>query len=114
MDNIHDVTFQVGNRLFPAHKYVLAVRSDFFQKLFLSDGTPLELTDVYRKDEDAAGLDGVRFENEKINVIAKKTEYFHSMLSSSWIEASSCAALEMPIQSEILKVIVDYLYTDEA
>lgn len=55
MDNIHDVTFQVGNRLFPAHKYVLAVRSDFFQKLFLSDGTPSELTDVYRKDEDAAG-----------------------------------------------------------
>uniref|UniRef100_A0A2K5JLI8 BTB domain-containing protein n=1 Tax=Colobus angolensis palliatus TaxID=336983 RepID=A0A2K5JLI8_COLAP len=97
-------------------------------------------------------LDGVRFENEKINVIAKKTgnklklsqkkcsflcdvtmksvdgkefpchkcvlcarlEYFHSMLSSSWIEASSCAALEMPIHSDILKVILDYLYTDEA
>lgn len=55
MDSFHDVTFQVGNRLFPAHKYVLAVRSDFFQKLFLSDGTLLELTDVYRKDEDAAG-----------------------------------------------------------
>lgn len=273
MDSFHDVTFQVGNRLFPAHKYVLAVRSDFFQKLFLSDGTLLELTDVYRKDEDAAGchlfvvekvhpdlfeyllqfmytdtcdflthgfkprmimnkksedskgspesrlhavnchvddkqksafevyrsnqahtlgerqkskpksskkgkgvgeddpvkmlqnvakkfglsnlssrLDGVRYENEKINVIAKKTgnklklsqkkcsflydvtmksvdgkefpchkcvlcarlEYFHSMLSRSWIEASSCAALEMPIQAEILKVILDYLYTDEA
>lgn len=273
MDSIHDVTFQVGNRLFAAHKYVLAVRSDFFQKLFLSNGTPLELTDVYRKDEDAAGcplfvvekvhpdlfeyllqfmytdtcdflthgfkprmtvnkkpedykgspdshlhkmncheddkqksafevyrsnqahtiserqkskhksskkgkgvgeedpvrmlqnvakkfglsnlssrLDGVRFENEKINVIAKKTgnklklsqkkcsflydvtmksvdgkefpchkcvlcarlEYFHSMLSSSWIEASSCASLEMPMQPEILKVILDYLYTDEA
>ncbi|KAF6114168.1 inhibitor of Bruton tyrosine kinase [Phyllostomus discolor] len=97
-------------------------------------------------------LDGVRFENEKINVIDKKTgnkpklnqgkcsflcdvtmksvdgkefrchkcvlcarlEYFHSMLSSSWIEASSCAALEMPIHSDILKVILDYLYTDEA
>ncbi|XP_063493910.1 inhibitor of Bruton tyrosine kinase isoform X4 [Symphalangus syndactylus] len=97
-------------------------------------------------------LDGVRFENEKINVIAKNTgnklklsqkkcsflcdvtmksvdgtefpchkcvlcarlEYFHSMLSSSWIEASSCAALEMPIHSDILKVILDYLYTDEA
>ncbi|XP_036172490.1 inhibitor of Bruton tyrosine kinase isoform X6 [Myotis myotis] len=97
-------------------------------------------------------LDGVRFENEKINVIDKKTgnkpklnqkkcsfvydvtmksvdgkefpchkcvlcarlDYFHSMLSSSWIEASSCAALEMPIQSDILKVILDYLYTDEA
>ncbi|XP_036172493.1 inhibitor of Bruton tyrosine kinase isoform X8 [Myotis myotis] len=272
MDSIHDVTFQVGNRIFPAHKYILAVRSDFFQKLFLSDGTSLDFTDVYRKDEDSVGcplfvvekvhpdlfeyllqfiytdtcdflthgfkpriilnkkpeeyqgtlnphlnkmnshednqksafevyksnqahtisekqrskfksskkvksvgeddpvrmlqnvakkfgfsnlcsrLDGVRFENEKINVIDKKTgnkpklnqkkcsfvydvtmksvdgkefpchkcvlcarlDYFHSMLSSSWIEASSCAALEMPIQSDILKVILDYLYTDEA
>ncbi|XP_006873336.1 PREDICTED: inhibitor of Bruton tyrosine kinase isoform X3 [Chrysochloris asiatica] len=97
-------------------------------------------------------LDGVRLENEKINVIVKKTgnkpklsqkkcsflcdvtmksvdgkefpchkcvlcarlEYFHSMLSSSWIEASSCAALEMPIHSDVLQVILDYLYTDEA
>ncbi|XP_006873335.1 PREDICTED: inhibitor of Bruton tyrosine kinase isoform X2 [Chrysochloris asiatica] len=273
MDSIHDVTFQVGNRLFPAHKYILAVRSDFFQKLFISDATALDLTDVYRKEEDSAGchlfvvekvhpdlfeyllqfiytdtcdfftqgykpriylnqkteeyqstpdshlnkincqednnqksafevyksnevqtinerqkrksktskkgksvgeddpvrmlqnvakkfgfnnlssrLDGVRLENEKINVIVKKTgnkpklsqkkcsflcdvtmksvdgkefpchkcvlcarlEYFHSMLSSSWIEASSCAALEMPIHSDVLQVILDYLYTDEA
>lgn len=271
MDSIHDVTFQVGNRIFPAHKYILAVRSDFFQKLFLSDNATLDFTDVYRKDEDSTGchlfvvekvhpdlfeyllqfiymdtcdflshgfkprinlnkkseesqgspnphlnkmncheenqksafevyksnqahkinemqknklkskkgqnigeddpvrmlqnvakkfgfnnlssrLDGVRFENEKINVIAKKPsnkpklnqrkcsflcdvtmksvdgkefpchkcvlcarlEYFHSMLNNSWIEASSCAALEMPIHSDILKVILDYLYTDEA
>ncbi|XP_030895380.1 inhibitor of Bruton tyrosine kinase [Leptonychotes weddellii] len=271
-DNIHDVTFQVGNRIFPAHKYILAVHSDFFQKLFLSDGTSLDFTDVYRKDEDSAGchlfvvekvhpdlfeyllqfiytdtcdflihgftprinfnkkpeeyqgtmnshsnkmnchednqksafevyrsnqaqtvnekqkskpkssnkgkntgeddpvrmlqnvakkfgfsnlssrLDGVKFENGKINVIEKKSgtksklnqkkcsflcdvtmksvdgkefpchkcvlcarlEYFHSMLSSSWIEASTCTALEMPIHSDILKVILDYLYTDEA
>lgn len=55
MDSIHDVTFQVGNRIFPAHKYILAVRSDFFQKLFLSDGATLEFTDIYRKDEDSAG-----------------------------------------------------------
>lgn len=55
MDNIHDVTFQIGSRLFPAHKYILAVRSDFFQKLFLSDGTALDFTDVYRKDEDSTG-----------------------------------------------------------
>ncbi|KAM4865640.1 inhibitor of Bruton tyrosine kinase isoform 1-T2 [Thomomys bottae] len=272
MDNIHDVTFQVGNRIFPAHKYILAMRSDFFQKLFLSDSTTSESTDIYRKDEDSSGchlfvvdkvhpdlfecllqfiytdtcdflthgfkprlllskkseeyqdspntdmnkiscyeddnqksayavyksnqahtiserqksklksskkgksgeddpvrmlqnvakkfglsnlssrLDGVRFENEKINVIAKKTsnklklnqkkcsflcdvtmksvdgkefpchkcvlcarlEYFHSMLSSSWIEGSRCASLGMPIHSEVLTVILDYLYTDEA
>lgn len=55
MDSIHDVTFQVDNRIFPAHKYILALRSDFFQKLFLSDGTSLDFTGVYRKDEDAVG-----------------------------------------------------------
>uniref|UniRef100_A0A2K6GZK0 Inhibitor of Bruton tyrosine kinase n=1 Tax=Propithecus coquereli TaxID=379532 RepID=A0A2K6GZK0_PROCO len=243
MDSIHDVTFQVGNRIFPAHKYILAVHSEFFQKLFLSDGTTAEFTDVYRKDEDSTGchlfvvekvhpdlfeyilqfiytdtcdflthgfkprihvnkkpeeyqstlnshlnkmncceddnkkstfevnknnqahtfserqkskpksckkgksvgeddpvrmlqnvakkfgfsnlssrLDGVRFENEKINVIAKKTgDTLKNVSLTTWeivnkpdILASSCAALEMPIHSDILKVILDYLYTDEA
>ncbi|KAM9187597.1 LOW QUALITY PROTEIN: inhibitor of Bruton tyrosine kinase-like [Dugong dugon] len=268
MDSIHDVTFQVGNRIFPARKHILAVRSDFFQKLFISDGTTLDFADVYRKNEDSVGchlfvvekvhpdlfeyllqfiytdtcdvlthgykprihlnkkpeeyqnapnshlnkmnchednnqkstfevyksnqaqtiserqkrkpksskkgksfgersckniakkfgfnnlssrLDGVRFENKQINVIVKKTgnkpklnqkkclllcdvamksvdgkefpchkcvlcarlEYFHSMLSSSWIEASICAALEMPVHSDVLQVILDYLYTDK-
>uniref|UniRef100_A0A673TGW6 Inhibitor of Bruton tyrosine kinase n=1 Tax=Suricata suricatta TaxID=37032 RepID=A0A673TGW6_SURSU len=242
-DNIHDVTFQVGNRIFPAHKYILAVHSDFFQKLFLSDGTTLDFADVYRKDEDSAGchlfvvekvhpdlfeyllqyiytdtcdllihgftprinlnkkpeghqgplnshshkmnclddnqksafevyrsnqahtvnekqkskpkssnkgksigeddpvrmlqnvarkfgfsnlssssflcdvtmksVDGKEFPCHKC-VLCARLEYFHSMLSSSWIEASTCTALEMPIHSDILKVILDYLYTDEA
>ncbi|XP_075454064.1 inhibitor of Bruton tyrosine kinase isoform X4 [Ascaphus truei] len=97
-------------------------------------------------------LDGVRYENGRINVVHKKSvnrarfnqkkcsslcdvtmrsedgkefhchkcvlcarlEYFHSMLSSSWIEASCCTALEMPINSDVLQVILDYIYTDQA
>ncbi|NXI52727.1 IBTK kinase, partial [Chloroceryle aenea] len=271
MDSIHDVTFQIGTRTYPVHKYILAVRSEFFKKLFLSNDNQLDTPDVYRKDEDAVGcdlyiiekvhpdlfayllqfiytdtcdllthgykpkilhkgkseeyqdtlisnlskmsfednvngksafeiyrnnqvqvinekqkskskkgkvageeanlikmlqsaakkfglsilsgrLDGVRLENGKINVVNKKNgnkpklnqkkcsylcdvtlksldgkefpchkcvlcarlDYFHSMLSSSWIEASCCSALEMPIHSDILQIIVDYLYTDEA
>ncbi|KFO87731.1 Inhibitor of Bruton tyrosine kinase [Buceros rhinoceros silvestris] len=270
-DSIHDMTFQIGTRTYPVHKYILAVRSDFFQKLFVSSDNQLDTPDVYRKDEDAVGcdlyviekvhpdlfayllqfiytdtcdllthgykpkilqkgkseeyqdtlisnlskmsfdendtgksafeiyrnnqvqvinekqkskskkgkvvseeaniikmlqsaankfglnnlserLDGVRLENGKINVVNKKNgnkpklnrkkcsylcdvtlksldgkefpchkcvlcarlDYFHSMLSSSWIEASCCSALEMPIHSDILQIIVDYLYTDEA
>ncbi|KAL9864280.1 inhibitor of Bruton tyrosine kinase isoform 1-T1 [Geothlypis trichas] len=269
MDSIHDVTFQIGTRMYPVHKYILAVRSDFFRKLFLSSDNQLDTPDIYRKDEDAVGcdlyviekvhpdlfayllqfiytdtcdllthgykpkisykeksdeyqdtlisnlskmsfdenvngksafeiyrsnqvqvinekqkskskkgkagdeanlikmlqsaakkfglsnlsgrLDGVRLENGKINVVNKKNgnkpklnqkkcsylcdvtlksldgkefpchkcvlcarlDYFHSMLSSSWIEAT-CSALEMPIHSDILQIIVDYLYTDEA
>ncbi|XP_010190030.1 PREDICTED: inhibitor of Bruton tyrosine kinase isoform X3 [Mesitornis unicolor] len=270
MDSIHDVTFQIGTRMYPVHKYILAARSDFFKKLFLSSDNQLDTPDVYRKEEDAVGcdlyviekvhpdlfayllqfiytdtcdllthgykpkilhkgkseeyqdtlisnlskmsfdenvngksafeiyrnnqvqainekqkskskkgkvgeeanlikmlqsaakkfglsnlsgrLDGIRLENGKINVVNKKNgnkpklnqkkcsylcdvtlksldgkefpchkcvlcarlDYFHSMLSSSWIEASCCSALEMPIHSDILQIIVDYLYTDEA
>ncbi|NWU61633.1 IBTK kinase, partial [Pterocles burchelli] len=57
MDSIHDVTFQIGTRTYPVHKYILSVRSDFFKKLFVSSGNQLDTPDVYRKDEDAVGCD---------------------------------------------------------
>ncbi|XP_064411625.1 inhibitor of Bruton tyrosine kinase-like isoform X2 [Latimeria chalumnae] len=57
--------------------------------------------------------DGKEFPCHKC-VLCARLEYFHSMLSSSWIEASCCTALDMPIHSEILQVILDYIYTDEA
>uniref|UniRef100_A0A671WFY1 Inhibitor of Bruton tyrosine kinase n=1 Tax=Sparus aurata TaxID=8175 RepID=A0A671WFY1_SPAAU len=97
-------------------------------------------------------LDGVKYENGKINVVNKKTgnkpkfyqkkcsylcdvtlksedgkefpchkcvlcarlEYFNSMLGNPWIEATSCTALELPTSSEILQVILEYIYTDES
>ncbi|XP_040284626.1 inhibitor of Bruton tyrosine kinase [Bufo bufo] len=57
--------------------------------------------------------DGKEFPCHKC-VLCARLEYFHSMLSSSWIEASCCSALQMPVHSEVLKVILDYIYTDEA
>uniref|UniRef100_A0A3Q1KHK9 BTB domain-containing protein n=2 Tax=Anabas testudineus TaxID=64144 RepID=A0A3Q1KHK9_ANATE len=286
MDSIHDVTLQAGDRTFPAHKYILSMRSDFFRKQFMSEqcGNDEELDKEVRKSEDALGcdllifekippdmleyalqfiytdscevlvhgsrprvsgiltgqnkdseqerlitslqdlglrgrsalevyrslpaatkgdgdkakskgskpgkkgkggkaeraganeggvnpvktlqgvakklglgslsarLDGVKYENGKINVINKKTgnkpkfyqkkcsylcdvtlksedgkefpchksvlcarlEYFNSMLGNHWIEATSCTALEMPTSSEILQVILEYIYTDES
>ncbi|XP_067841019.1 inhibitor of Bruton tyrosine kinase isoform X1 [Heptranchias perlo] len=268
-DNIHDVTCQVGNQTFPSHKYILAMRSDYFRKLFFPDGEHVETPDAQLQEGDAVGcdlyvldkiqadlfvyilqfmytdtcdlltdgykpkiqckdkieayqdplisklegsmqkfsfceevkgnyknqqsqkqktksknskknkglneevnpvkmlqamakkfglaslsarLDGVKLENWKIKVVHKKSgnklkfnqkkcsylcdvtlrsedgkefichkcvlcarlEYFHSMLSNAWIEASCCTALEMPIHSDILEVILDYIYTDEA
>ncbi|CAJ1061970.1 inhibitor of Bruton tyrosine kinase [Xyrichtys novacula] len=286
MDSIHDVTLQAGDRTFPAHKYILSMRSEFFRKQFMSEhsGVDEELDGEVRKSEDAVGcdllilekipadmleyalhfiytdscellvhgarprvsgasigqnqdseqerlisslqdlglrgrsafevyrslppaakgdgdkaknksakpgkkgkggkgdkpganeggvnpvkslqavakklglgslsarLDGVKYENGKINVINKKTgnkpkfyqkkcsylcdvtlksedgkefpchksvlcarlEYFNSMLGNPWIEATSCTALEMPTSSEILQVILEYIYTDES
>uniref|UniRef100_A0A669F062 Inhibitor of Bruton tyrosine kinase n=1 Tax=Oreochromis niloticus TaxID=8128 RepID=A0A669F062_ORENI len=279
MDSIHDVTLQAGDRTFPAHKYILSMRSEFFRKQFMSEhcGVDEELDKEVRKSEDAVGcdllilekvppdmmeyalhfiytdscellvhgarprvsgdseedrlisslqnlglsgrsalevyrslppaakgnsdkakskgskpgkkgkgskgdkaganegganpvktlqgvakklglgslsarLDGVKYENGKINVTNKKTgnkpklyqkkcsylcdvtlksedgkefschksvlcarlEYFNSMLGNPWIEATSCSALEMPTSSEILQVILEYIYTDES
>ncbi|KAJ8290893.1 hypothetical protein GJAV_G00018920 [Gymnothorax javanicus] len=271
MDSIHDVTLQAGGRAFPAHKYILSMRSEFFRKELypssdsagpeeddnnngvrrshdaagcdllilenvtadmleqvlryiysdscellvhgfrpsvptsnlspdtspcISDGMSVRgrsALEVYRSLSEAqsnkgsktgkknrggaaseagtnplkilqgvakklgisslcARLDGVRYENGKINVIHKKLgskpkfqqkkcsylcdvtlksedgkefachkcvlcarlEYFNSMLGNSWIEATSCTALEMPTSAAILQVILDYVYTDES
>lgn len=283
-DNIHDVTLQAGNRTFPAHKYILSLRSEFFQKLFSTNNQTEDRNEPdkeIRRSEDAVGcdlivfekipsemleyvlhfiytdscellthgaqprasevhtapnqdteqgrlisglqdldlhgrsalevynslsasakrdgdktkakgsktnkkpkgnkapvtesshnpvktlqgvakklglgglsarLDGVKYDHGKINVVQKKTgsklkfnqkkcsylcdvtlksedgkefpchksvlcarlEYFNSMLGNPWIEATSCSALEIPTSSEILQVILEYLYTDES
>lgn len=286
MDNIHDVTLQAGDRTFPAHKYILSMRSEFFQKAFAVNHCVIdkELDNEVRRSEDAVGcdllifekippnmleyalhfiytdscellmqgarprvsgvqtglnqdseqsrlisglqdldlhgrsalevynslspatkrdgdkakskcskpskkprgnkgdkapgnessgnpvktlqgvakklglgslsarLDGVKYENGKINVVQRKTcskfklnqrkcsylcdvtlksedgkefpchksvlcarlEYFNSMLGNPWIEATSCTALEIATSSEILQVILEYIYTDES
>nr|DBA26453.1 TPA: hypothetical protein GDO54_010709 [Pyxicephalus adspersus] len=275
MDNIHDVTFLLGSQTFPAHKYILAMKCDYFRKLFFSgDSNQVDILDLYHNGEDSSGcdlyviekvppglftyilqfvytdtcdmlayghkprfiqkekleenqdniisdfqkisfnesvkgksayevyknsqicadgdkkkgknkpskkskcvneetspvkmlqnlakkfglsnlssrLDGVRYENGTINVVHKKSgnkqrfnqkkcnslcdvtmrsedgkefnchkcvlcarlEYFRSMLGNPWIEASCCTALEMPVHSDVLQVIIDYIYTDEA
>ncbi|XP_043542884.1 inhibitor of Bruton tyrosine kinase isoform X2 [Chiloscyllium plagiosum] len=273
-DSIHNVTCQVGNQVFPSHRYILAMRSDYFRKLFFPDEERVDMPDIRRQEGDTMGcdlyildkiqadmfayilqfiytdtcdlltegykpkihctdkiltyqdplisnmeesmqnfsfceevkgksafevyenlpckksktksksnkksrglneeanpikmlqvmakklglaslsarLEGVRLENWKIKIVHKKggnklkfnrkkcsylrdvtlrskdgkefdchkcvlcarLEYFHKMLSNAWIEATCCTALEMPIHSDILEVILDYIYTDEA
>ncbi|XP_028985270.1 inhibitor of Bruton tyrosine kinase [Betta splendens] len=66
------------------------------------------LCDVTLKSED-----GKEFPCHK-SVLCARLEYFNSMLGNPWIEATSCSALEMPTSSEILQVILEYIYTDEA
>uniref|UniRef100_A0A4W3IIQ3 Inhibitor of Bruton tyrosine kinase n=1 Tax=Callorhinchus milii TaxID=7868 RepID=A0A4W3IIQ3_CALMI len=67
----------------------------------------------YLSDVTLRSEDGKEFACHKC-VLCARLEYFHSMLSSTWIEASCCTSLEMPIHSDILEVILDYIYTDEA
>ncbi|XP_030640268.1 inhibitor of Bruton tyrosine kinase [Chanos chanos] len=66
------------------------------------------LCDVTLKSED-----GKEFPCHKC-VLCARLEYFNSMLGNPWIEATSCTALEMPTGSEVLQVILEYIYTDES
>ncbi|KAG2468233.1 IBTK kinase, partial [Polypterus senegalus] len=67
----------------------------------------------YLCDVTLRSKDGKEFPCHKC-VLCARLEYFRSMLSSSWIEATSCSVVEMPISADVLQVIVDYVYTDEA
>ncbi len=59
MDSIHDVTLQAGDRTFPAHKYILSMRSEFFRKQFMTEHCrdDDEFGEEVRKSEDAVGCD---------------------------------------------------------
>ncbi|XP_019711856.1 inhibitor of Bruton tyrosine kinase isoform X1 [Hippocampus comes] len=65
------------------------------------------LCDVTLKSED-----GKEFPCHK-SVLCARQEYFHSMLSNPWIEATACTALRMPTSSDILFGILEYIYTDD-
>lgn len=57
-DSIHDVTLHAEDRTFPAHKYILSMRSDFFRKAFLPEGCKENAVDgEVKKGEDAVGCD---------------------------------------------------------
>ncbi|XP_063932773.1 inhibitor of Bruton tyrosine kinase [Zophobas morio] len=45
-DDLHDVVFQVDHRYFPAHRYIMASKSTYFEKLLI-DGDSLVALDGY-------------------------------------------------------------------
>lgn len=68
MDSIHDVTLFLGSQAFPAHRYILAMKSDFFQKQFFSkDNNQADFPDFYQNGEDLAGCD--QFVIEKVSPV---------------------------------------------
>lgn len=77
-------------------------------KLRLNQKKCSYLCDVTLRSED-----GKEFPCHKC-VLCARMEYFNSMLGNPWIEATSCTALEMPTTSDVLQVILEYIYTDES
>ncbi|XP_078617531.1 inhibitor of Bruton tyrosine kinase-like [Branchiostoma floridae x Branchiostoma japonicum] len=46
-------------------------------------------------------------------VLVAQLEYFHSMLGSGWLETSADTPLELPIPSDVLSHVLEFLYTDD-
>ncbi|XP_042889626.1 inhibitor of Bruton tyrosine kinase-like isoform X2 [Penaeus japonicus] len=47
-------------------------------------------------------------------VLSARSEYFNCMFGASWIESTSSKALSMPLPTNILVIILDYLYEDDS
>lgn len=47
-------------------------------------------------------------------VLVSRLEYFHSMLATGWIETFNTTTLTLSVSGDVLEILVDYLYTDEA
>eukprot|EP00061_Rhincodon_typus_P017675 g46471.t1 len=56
-ESIHDVTCQVGNQIFHSHKYILAMRSDYFRKVFFPDEEHVDMPDVRRPEAGGIGYE---------------------------------------------------------
>lgn len=56
--------------------------------------------------------DGHKLQCHKCILVAR-SEYFHSMFASNWIESVGSGFLHLPVTSDVLEVVLDYLYMDE-
>lgn len=77
MDNIHDVTLQAGERNFPAHKYILSMRSEFFRKQLVSEHCGDNEEEV-RRSEDATGCDLLIFEKIPADILEYALHFIYT------------------------------------
>uniref|UniRef100_A0A1B6DWT5 BTB domain-containing protein n=1 Tax=Clastoptera arizonana TaxID=38151 RepID=A0A1B6DWT5_9HEMI len=63
-------------------------------------------------DVKMASNDGAIFKAHKC-VMAARLEYFHSMLAGNWIESGQ-TNINLPFSQVILRLVLDFLYTDSA
>ncbi|KAK3551005.1 hypothetical protein QTP70_011527 [Hemibagrus guttatus] len=78
-DSIHDVTLQAGDRVFPTHKYILSMRSDFFRKQLLPDaGQGDEVDGEVKRSVDAVGCDLLVMENISPDLLEQALHFIYT------------------------------------
>ncbi|KAB5586398.1 hypothetical protein PHYPO_G00001130 [Pangasianodon hypophthalmus] len=78
-DSIHDVTLQAGDRVFPAHKYILSMRSEFFRKQLLPEaGQGDEVDGEVRRSVDAVGCDLLVLEKISPDILEQVLHFIYT------------------------------------
>ncbi|KAI5106425.1 inhibitor of Bruton tyrosine kinase, partial [Silurus meridionalis] len=78
-DSIHDVTLQAGDRVFPAHKYILSMRSDLFRKQLLPEaGHGDEVDGEVKRSVDAVGCDLLILENISPDMLEQALHFIYT------------------------------------
>ena len=57
--------------------------------------------------------DGVEIQAHKCILVAR-VQYFRSMMGNVWRETTNTQSLSLPFPSDILEVVIDFLYKDES
>lgn len=78
-DSIHDVTLQAGDRIFPAHKYILSMRSEFFRKQLLAEaGQGNEGDGEVKRSVDAVGCDLLILEKVSSELLEQALRFIYT------------------------------------
>lgn len=78
-DSIHDVTFQAGDRVFPTHKYILSMRSEFFRKQLLPEAGQGDKVDgEVKRSVDAVGCDLLVLENISPDLLEQALHFIYT------------------------------------
>ncbi|KAG9276324.1 inhibitor of Bruton tyrosine kinase [Astyanax mexicanus] len=78
-DSIHDITLQAGDRTFPAHKYILSMRSEFFRKQLLAEaGQGDEGDGEVKRSVDAVGCDLLVLEKVSSELLEQALHFIYT------------------------------------
>ncbi|KAG7336221.1 hypothetical protein KOW79_000914 [Hemibagrus wyckioides] len=78
-DSIHDVTLQASDRVFPTHKYILSMRSEFFRKQLLPEAGQGDKVDgEVKRSVDAVGCDLLVLENISPDLLEQALHFIYT------------------------------------
>lgn len=126
IENVPLCNDPVSLLLLIANKFEIVRLSNRLKKLKFSDGVvnhTNQNSDVPKLRFDRLKLpefsdvtikskDGSEFKCHRCVLIAR-SEYFCSMLTNDWLEASKSGALNLPFSADLLSILLDYLYSNE-